>query len=160
MVKADAFRQYTDRQTIVVSTYSLCQPCSNFDVFSLPNTDTYYIVLPVLPPNLNLLYLYRDVLFLSGFLWSTDIWYFFVWRGLAADGTRYGSSMRPHAVLFDNNWNAFITETVPTGQYWPLKKKTHRRRVSEMPWKMTYTYKYVKRWRRESQFYFLNILWH
>lgn len=91
-----------------------------------------------------LTYLHRDVLFLAGFLWGEDIRDFFVRRGLAANGTLNGASMRPHAVLLDNNWNAFITEAVPTGQHCPLKEKTHTTHLSEMPSEMPSNYTCIK----------------
>lgn len=105
-------------------------------MLSRPDTDSYYLALTMRLHVLNWLYLHRDIVFLAGFLWGEDIRDFFMRCGLAADGTLNGAPVRPHAVLFDNNWNAFITETVPTGQYCPLKKKTHRICLSEMLSKM------------------------
>ena len=105
-------------------------------MLSLLVTDSYCIALTMLLHVLNLLYLHRDVLFLAGFLWGEDVRDFFVRCGLAADGTLNGASVRPYAVLFNNNWDAFITEAVSTGQYCPLEKKTHGTHLSEMLSKM------------------------
>lgn len=101
------------RETTVVPTHA--QPYSDFD---------FLISLNSLLHVLNLLHLHRDVLFLAGFLRGEDIRDFFVRCVLAADGTLNGASVGAHAVLFDNNGNAFITETVPAGQDCPLGKKT------------------------------------
>lgn len=111
--EAEAFGQCVHRQTTVVPTHA--QPYSDFD-FLIALTTPLHV--------LNLLHLHRDVLFLAGFLRGEDIRDFFVRRVLAADGTLNGASVGAHAVLFDNNGNAFITETVPTGQDCPLEKKT------------------------------------
>ena len=43
--------------------------------------------------------------------------------GLAADGTLDGASVRPHAVLLDDNRSAFVAEAVPAGQDRPLQKE-------------------------------------
>lgn len=122
--KAEAFRLYSYRQ----KQWSLHIHCAGLVLIlmlSWSDTDSYYIALTMLPHVLNLFYLHRDVFFLAGFLGGEDIRDFFVRSGLAADGTLNGASVRPHAVLFNNNWNALITETVSTGQYCPLKEKTH-----------------------------------
>lgn len=139
--KAEPSRQCIHRQTAVVSTCSLCQPGSDFDDFPATyrllsySADCFYGCLT---------YLHRDVLLLAGFLWGEDIRDFFVRCGLAANGTLNGASVRPHAVLLDNNWNAFITETVPTGQDCPLKRKTHRTHLSEMLAEMPSKYTCIK----------------
>lgn len=112
-----------------VSTRSPCQPVL-MPMLSLPDTDSCYTALTRCLHVLNLLYLHRDVLFLVGFLWGEDVRDFLVRRVLAADGTLNGASVRPHAVLLDNNWDALIAETVPTCQDCPLKKKKHREHAS------------------------------
>jgi hypothetical protein len=142
----------------VVSTHSLCQlfwlsffPCSD--------TGSYYIALTMLLSVLDLRYLHRDVLLLACFLWGEDIWDFFVWCGLAADGTFDGASVRPDAVLFNNNWSALITEAVPTGQHCPLKKKMQ----SKPQWdaiKDTFQNKCNKKEKRQFHFlkYFMTLI--
>lgn len=84
----------------------------------------------------DLLYLYRDVIFLVCFLWGEDIGDVFVWCGLAADSTLDGASMRPHTVLFNYNRRAFITEAVSTGQHCPLRRK-HTWQVLVRRWSMS-----------------------
>lgn len=133
--KAEAFGQCSYRQ----KQWLLHIHCAGLVLtlmVSLSGTDSYYIALTMLPHVLNLLYLHRNVFFLAGFLWGEDIRDLFVRCGLAADGTLNGASMRPHTVLLNNNWNALVTETVSTGQYCPLKKKTHRIYLSEVLSKM------------------------